>query len=359
MNVTIVGGGNIGTQFAVHCAHKNHRVTVYTSKPDKFSKALSIVDANGNVTLQGSIALATNDAALAFGTADLIFVTVPADCMSEYGDKIYPHIQPGVKIGLIPGTGGGECVFLKCREKGAVLFGLQRVPSVSRLVEYGRQVCSTGYRAELFAAALPKSQTQACCQLLSSIFDMPCHGLPDYLNLTLTPSNPILHTTRLRTLFGDYAPGVVYSRIPLFYQEWDDASSRLLMACDEEVQQLCAALTEFDLSGVRSLKDHYESHTPEAMTHKISHIPAFQGLPSPQTEVAGGFIPNLSSRYFTADFSYGLAILVQIAHMANVPAPNMEQTLQWYQALAGKPQMFDFTRWGIHNYEDLVAFYRQ
>ena len=359
MNVTIVGGGNIGTQFAVHCAQKNHRVTVYTSKPDRFSKALSIVDAQGNVTHRGEIALATNDEALAFGTADVIFITVPADCMSGYGEKLYPHIRPGVKIGLIPGTGGGECVFLKCLEKGAVLFGLQRVPAVARLVAYGKQVCSTGYRAELFAAALPKRETAACCELLSSIFDMPCSALPDYLNLTLTPSNPILHTTRLRTLFSDYAPGVVYSRIPLFYQEWDDASSRLLIACDEEVQQLCRALTDFDLSGVKSLKDHYESQTPEAMTHKISHIPAFQGLPSPQIAVEGGFIPDFHSRYFTADFSYGLAILVQLAHMAHVPAPNMEQTLQWYQALAGKPQMFDFNRWGITDYETFIAFYRQ
>ena len=359
MNITIVGGGNIGTQFAVHCAQKKHRVTVYTSQPEKFSKTLSIVDVQGNVTHHGELALATNDASLAFREADVIIVTVPADCMRQYGEKLYHHIRPGVKIGLIPGTGGGECVFAKCRQKGAVLFGLQRVPAVARLVTYGKQVCSTGYRAELFAAALPKSQTEDCCRLMESIFDIPCHGLPDYLNLTLTPSNPILHTTRLRTIFSDYRPGVVYNRIPLFYQEWDDASSRLLIACDNEVQQLCKALTDFDLSGVRSLKDHYESQTPEAMTYKISHIPAFQGLSSPQKEVEGGLIPDLQSRYFTADFSYGLVILVQLAHMANVPAPNMEQTLQWYKNFAGQTEMFDFSRWGIRDYESLVAFYRQ
>ncbi len=359
MNVTIVGGGNIGTQFAVHCAEKKHSVTMFTSKPDKFNKSLSIVDGNGNIIHQGELTLATNDAALAFGAADLIFITVPADCMRDFGAIIYPHIRPGVKICLVPGTGGGECVFLKCREKGAILFGLQRVPSVSRLVSYGQQVCSTGYRSELFAAALPKSETAACCELLSSIFDIPCTPLPDYLNLTLTPSNPILHTTRLKTLFSDYTPGVVYSRIPLFYQEWNDETSRLLIACDQEVQQVCAALTDFDLSGVKSLKDHYESQTPEAMTYKISHIPAFQGLASPQVAVDGGYIPDLQSRYFTADFSYGLAILVQIAQMANVEAPNMENTLQWYRTLAGAPQMFDFSQWGINSLGDLIAFYLQ
>ena len=44
MKITIVGGGNIGTQFAVHCAEKNHEVTVYTSKPDIYDGHLSIVD---------------------------------------------------------------------------------------------------------------------------------------------------------------------------------------------------------------------------------------------------------------------------------------------------------------------------
>lgn len=33
MKVTIVGGGNIGTQFAVHFAEQGHEVRIYTSKP--------------------------------------------------------------------------------------------------------------------------------------------------------------------------------------------------------------------------------------------------------------------------------------------------------------------------------------
>ena len=359
MKITIVGGGNIGTQFAVHSAYKGHEVTIFSSKPERFGKVLTCVDAQGKETLRGQIRGATADPAQAFGDADVVFVTVPADCMASYAAQIVPYAKPGMKIGLIPGTGGGECAFGACREKGAVIFGLQRVPAVARLAEYGKTVCSTGYRGLLHAAALPKKETATCCALLESIFDIPCAALPDYLNLTLTPSNPILHTTRLRTLYQDYAPGVVYKRIPLFYQEWSDESSQLLIVCDAEVQTLCGVMKEFDLSGVRSLKEHYESDTVEKMTHKISHIPAFQGLTSPQKAVEGGFVPDLESRYFTADFSYGLAILVQVAQMAGVSAPNMEKTLQWYKDLAGDPKMFCFAEYGINNYSDFVRFYQQ
>lgn len=359
MKITIVGGGNIGTQFAVHCAHKQHEVTIFSSRPNQFGKTLRCIDAQGKETCSGQIQSATADPAQAFSSAEIIFVTVPADCMAQYAVQIAPYVRTGVKIGLIPGTGGGECAFHACREKGATLFGLQRVPAVARLVKYGESVCSTGYRGLLHAAALPKSETAACCNLLENIFDIPCAQLPDYLNLTLTPSNPILHTTRLRTLYRDYAPGMVYPKIPLFYQHWNNESSKLLIACDEEVQQLCKALKEFDLSGVKSLKEHYESDTPEKMTYKISHIPAFQGLPSPQIPVEGGFIPDFQSRYFTADFSYGLAILVQVADMVHLPVPNMCQTLHWYQSFAMDVEMFQFRNWGICNYQDFLRFYTQ
>ncbi len=134
----------------------------------------------------------------------------------------------------------------------------------------------------------------------------------------MTPSNPILHTTRLRTIFGDWHTGVIYHSVPLFYENWDDTSSELLFACDEEIQKICKTFPEFELHYVKSLREHYNSTTVEAMTKKISSIVAFKGLTTPVLKVNGGFIPDLHSRYFTADFSYGLAIIKQIADFAKV-----------------------------------------
>ena len=78
MNITIAGGGNVGTQFAVHCAKKGHQVTVYSSKPECFDNHLFIVDKTGAVIDESVIKGATDDDEKAFSTADLIFVTVPA-----------------------------------------------------------------------------------------------------------------------------------------------------------------------------------------------------------------------------------------------------------------------------------------
>lgn len=360
MNVTIVGGGNIGTQFAVHCAQKNNKVIIYTSKPDTFSKELSIVNEEGKIIHSGIIDLATSDSKQAFESADLIFVTMPAYCMKDIAEKILPHIKKGVKIGLIPGTGGGECAFRTCIEKGAIIFGLQRVPSVARLVEYGKQVCATGYRDELFLSSIPNKYTNDLCKKISSIFDMKCSSLPNYLNLTLTPSNPILHTTRLKNIFKDYSEGIVYDKLPLFYEDWNDETSRLLFKCDDEVQKICNKIGEFDLSYVKSLKIHYESETPELLTKKISSIQSFKGLQTPHCVTDNGkYIPDLNSRYFTADFSYGLFIIEQIADFLGIDVPNIKSTMDWYRNISINKSEFCFKDNGIFSYKDFIEFYKK
>lgn len=357
MKITIAGAGNVGTQFAVHCAQKGHDVIVYSSKPEKISGHLSIVNENGIQIHSGDIKGATCDTQTAFEDAEVIFITMPAYCMNDLAEKILPYATEGMKIGIVPGTGGGECAFKECLEKGATVFGLQRVPSVARLVEYGKIVKATGYRDELFVASLPSKDAALCASMVSAVFDMPCGILPNYLNLTLTPSNPILHTTRLKNLFGDYKEGIVYKTVPLFYEDWNDETSELLLKCDDEVQKLCRILQQFDLSYVKSLRIHYESPTAEAMTKKISGIAGFKGLPSPVLEVDGGYIPDLNSRYFTADFPYGLSILVQIAEIAGMEAPNMKETLNWYYEIAGKKKEFRFSDYGINTSEEFLLFY--
>ena len=231
------------------------------------------------------------------------------------------------------------------------------MPAIARLVKKGKIVRSTGYRDELHVAALPARNAEKCAGVIRDIFDKRTKVIPSLLNLTMTPSNPILHTARLRALFADWHEGIVYDRIPLFYEEWDDASSELLLACDEEVQRICKALPELDLKYVKSLRKHYESNTVREMTNKIRSISAFKGIKTPAAEVEGGLIPDLHSRYFISDFSYGLAIIKQIAEFAGVQTPDIDETMEWYRKIAIDNNMFHFSDYGINNLEELREFY--
>ena len=357
MKITIVGGGNIGTQFAVHCAEKKHEVIIYTSNPDVFSRHLNIVDENGKTTHEGDIQFATKDSEKAFRNADLIIVTMPPTMMKSIAEMIYAQSDEKTMIGVVPGNGGGECAFGKCIERGNIFFGIERVPAIARLIKKGETVKSTGYRDELHVSSLPIANVKKCCEIMEDIFDMPCKAIPNFLNLTMTPSNPILHTTRLRTLFENYEPGVTYNSVPLFYEEWNDASSHLLIACDEEVQEICRALPGFHLEYVKSLRVHYESLTAETMTKKICSIPAFKNLATPTIEKDGKLIPDLHSRYFTADFSYGLTIIKQIADFAGVNTPNINETMQWYKNIAIETEEFCFEDFGIIDMPSFEKFY--
>lgn len=359
MKVTIVGGGNVGTQFAVHFAEKGNDVYIRTSKPDKFDRTLKIVDHNNNVIHSAKIVKATASNEEAFKDADLIFITVPSFAMKTVAKQVMPYLKCGSMVGIIPGNGGGELAFKDALAKGAIIFGMQRVPSVARLVKYGEVVRATGYRSKLYVASLPNKYTTKIKELISTTFDMSCGELPNYLDLTLTPSNPILHTTRLYTLFNDYVPGKTYERIPLFYEEWDNKTTELLFKCDAEVQNLCKELKDFDLRGVKSLKIHYENDTLNGFTHKIQTIEGFKGLPTPTIKKGTRFIPNLRSRYFTADFNFGLNIFIQMSKMYGVKMPNCQRIIDWYNNIKDPTfSEFNFADYGINNREEFENFYK-
>ena len=357
MKITIVGGGNIGTQFAVHCAEKGHDVIVYTSKPELFDGSLTIVDENGEITHAGKIRFATSSPEIGFRQADMILITLPATMMRSIAHIISEHTDTQTIIGVVPGNGGSECAFKACIERGNTFFGIERVPAIARLIQKGKSVRSTGYRAVLHVAALPGKDAKKCAAIIESIFDIKTDVIPSYLNLTMTPSNPILHTTRLRTIFRDWQEGMVYPSVPLFYEDWDDASSELLIACDAEVQQICRALPEMRLEYVKSLQDHYESHSIRAMTDKISSISAFRGLKTPAVRKGEGWVPDLISRYFTADFGYGLSIIQQIARFAETDTPQIDETMEWYRCIAEETDTFRYEGYGITDKNSFESFY--
>lgn len=332
MKITVIGGGNVGLIMATEMAAKGHDVFVYTSKPEKWSKELEVYDATEQLVCRGNIALATDSLEEAMQGASYIWITHPARVFDELSAKMEPYVTGGQKIGVVPGSGGAEFAFRKLIEKGCILFGLQRVHTIARLKEYGKSSYMLGRKPCLQLAAIPSRQAAQIAETVSFTFDLPCEVLPNYLNVTLTPSNPILHTTRLYSLFRDCDQGKHYPKNILFYENWDDVSSEMLIACDDELQNLCKILP-VDTSQVVSLQDYYDSHSVSLMTKKICSIQAFKGLTSPMIQTSEGWVPDFSSRYFTTDFPYGLKVMIEMARLFQVPVPVMEKVWQWYEQL--------------------------
>lgn len=142
MNITVIGAGNIGTLMAAEMAHKGHEVTMYSSKPEKWNKSIEVLDEGNNLLMTGELKKVTNDLLEAVSGAELIWIVIPSMMFEEMGTKLENLVKPGQVIGVVPGSGGVEFAFKGCIDKGCVLFGLQRVHSISRLKEYGKVVHS-------------------------------------------------------------------------------------------------------------------------------------------------------------------------------------------------------------------------
>ena len=352
MKICIVGGGNIGTAMAVDFANKGHSVRILTSKPELWSRKISAVDIDTEETIETEIDLATSDVETALDSADLIFVTLPSNVQKGFVEKSERFVQPGMKFVLTPGFGGSEFIFEPLMKKQIEFYGMQRVPYIARVQEYGRRV-NFSRKKSLQTASLKKSAD--IHSTLETLFDIPCECLPNFLCVTLTPSNPILHTARIFSLFRDLQPT---SENLYFYASWSDESSRILLEMDEELQKICCTLPEFDLKAVRSLKDHYEASTVEAMTRKLSSIKSLKNILSPMKKIETGWIPDFDNRYFICDFAYGLDILLQFAQILRTPAEKMNKVMSWYRTASKNfDRAVDLKSFGIETRDDIIKFY--
>lgn len=343
MEVCVIGGGNIGMLLCAELASRGHGVRLFTSRANDFSTDLSVYDATDKFLFSGILSVVTSDLAVAVGGAEVVLLTLPSFTFKNFSALLLPVMQKGQILCVIPGSGGAEFAFADLVKKGVIFMGLQRVHSIARIKTAGKEVFDLGKKSQVEFATIPSRLAQGLVQKVQQIFGMKAVALDNYLCVTLTPSNPILHPTRLFSMFSDFKEGVFYDKNVLFYEEWTDHSSAVLFGCDDELQLLCKEIP-LSLSAVKPLKVHYESCSVQAFTQKIRSIKAFKGLTSPMKQAENGlFVPDFSSRYFVADFCFGLKVILEIAKVFGVQTPNMIAVWQWYKSLCPDQAKTAFT----------------
>ena len=315
-----------------------HEVCLYTHQPGLWHKCVEVLDRDGKKLGEGTLAIVTNDLQEAATFGEVILVTWPAHVRPPLLIELGKYVRANQVVAVMPGTGGVEFFADGILRRGAHFCGFQRVASIARIKEYGRSVFMLGKKAELFLGVVGDGPAREICGLFSDLLGIPCRALKNYLEVTLTPSNPILHTARIYQLFREYEPGVVYGKCPLFYEEWDNEASENLLGSDAELQAFCSQMAALglDMQGVVSLGAYYESSTPDLLTEKLRSIVAFRGIKSPMTGVPGGFVPDLSSRYFLEDFSFGLCIVKGFCEIGGIQTPFIDRELRWFERLTGK-----------------------
>lgn len=332
MKITICGGGSLGHVIAGYIANQaKHEVRVLTRRPNQWSKKLNISLPEGTI-IEGVLDNITNDAQAVIPDSDLILLCVPGFGIRDVLAEIAPYLTQETFVGSVVSSTG---FFFEAENilgnANCPLFGFQRVPFIARVNKYGQSAHLLGYKPSLnLAVEHATPQQQSFLQdIMSSLFGVQVTLLKSHYEASLTNSNPLLHPSRIYTMWRDWHDGVTYNSCPMFYADWTDDASRLYIEMDNEFQVLLTKLPVPDIH-IQDVLSYYESHDASSLTRKLRSITAFKTIASPMRQIdSEHFIPDFKSRYFTEDFPYGMYYIVKVAHDCNSAIPTIEKVFTW------------------------------
>lgn len=328
MNICICGGGNLGhVVLGVLAAQPQNRVSLLTNHPQRWADTVTVTDPNGKQYV-GKIVQITNRAEDVIPHSDIVLLCLPGFAIREELEKIRPYLSATTAVGSIVSSTGFFFEAQRLLPKEQPLFGFQRVPFISRTTEYGRSAELKGYKPLLNLAIEQTADKEALCLTIEQLFHTPTQLLQSHYEASLTNSNPLLHPSRLYTLWKDWHEGIVYDKNPYFYADWTLEAAQLYIDMDAEFQTLLRTLPVRS-EAIPDVLTYYESHDAASLAHKLRTIPAFQGILSPMKEVEGGFLPDFHSRYFTEDFPFGMRFIIELAQEKGVQIPKIKEVYEW------------------------------
>lgn len=335
MKICVCGGGNLGHVAGAFMAlQPDVEVAMLTRSPEKWHEDIALVMPDGG-ELVAHLSLVTADVRAAVSGADYVVLCLPGFALAGEMRLLAPFLESGTVVGAVVSSTGFFFTAEDNLPAGTVLFGLQRVPFISRTIVYGSrahlmgtkprlEACVSGNGGSTVAAALQERVRRD----VERMFGTRVFLLDSIYEASLSNSNPLLHPARLYSLWRDWDGVRTYDRNPLFYEEWTDEASELLVSMDKELFALLDRLP-MRRGSIVPILEYYESADAVALTRKLRSIRAFRGIASPMRHVPDGYIPDVQSRYFTEDFSYGLAIIRRLAKEHGVDTPAIDRICDW------------------------------
>lgn len=328
MTICICGGGNLGHVTAGFLASNEQiYVNVLTRNPEKWSNSILVHTPDGNIR-EGKLNSISSNPHEVVSNANIVLFCLPGYSIGQVLHQIASSLCPDTWVGSVVSSTGFFFEAMKVLPKNNPLFGFQRVPFISRTIKYGSEADLLGFKKELQVAVEHATDKEPIRATMEYLFNTPVKLLNNYLEASLSNSNPLLHPARLYSLWKDWKEDTVYSRIPLFYEEWTEEAAQLYIDMDAEFQKLLRILPV--TSGcIPNVLEYYESYDAASLAQKLRSINAFKGIAAPMIKVTGGYAPDFNSRYFTEDFPYGLNIIHQIAKNNHIKAPTIETISNW------------------------------
>lgn len=355
LNVAICGGGRTGHLNAILFKQlQGVQVSLLTRNEEvveqhRQRKPMQAKLPDGSV-LSARLEHVTSDPATAVEDADIVIITVPAHARAELLRAIAPHlsVEKTVYVGAIPGFCGFDWLAesILGNRPNVVIWGMKDVPHTAFDLKPGVSVRMGGAKSQLYVATHSRESHAAREQLrgwLSTLYG-PCVSMLDhYLEITLTPGNPIMHSSVIYGLIGPY--GQWHRKIfpePLcWWTDCPELGAYFLERMDQESQALCSAISErlgIDLSSVKSLRQEIVEAYGEQIRDQSNMLSilrtnrAYQDILAPMVPAEdnrAGYVIERESRAFHEDVAFGLVLLAEMAKRFELKVPYIDEVLRW------------------------------
>ncbi|MDV6344222.1 NAD/NADP octopine/nopaline dehydrogenase family protein [Nitrosomonas sp. Is37] len=361
LNVAICGGGRTGHLNAVLFKQiPAVRVSLLTSSQDVLDHSrygegsITAFLPDGN-QLSARPDIVTSNPEHALGEADVVIITVPAHGRPELLHAIassLPANKP-VYVGAIPGFCGFDWLAEKAlaTRPNVVIWGMKDVPHIAYDLQPGVSIRMGGAKSTLYIGTHVRESEAARLTLLEHLqrlYTSPVELLAHYLEITLTPGNPIMHPSVVYGLIGPYGQwhNRSFSSPICWWTDCPELGAYFLERSDQESQALCKAIEQclgVDLSSVKPLKQEiteaYEDQIrdPRTMLSVLRTNQAYDSIQAPLIPAVDdrGYVIDKESRAFHEDVAYGLALLVKMATRLNVKVPHLEEIFHWNVSYMG------------------------
>lgn len=359
--LVICGGGSSAHTLIPFLKDSIFDVSIYTSRPEKWHKQIDLEwhDPSGKVMGRYSNELkqASSNPQELIPTADYIVLCMPVHQYRVCLKEIAPYINRDkiVCIGTVYGQAGFNWMVNEIKKQqhltNIVTFAFGLLPWICRIIEYGHIGVTYGGKAVNYAAVEPKPYFNLLNKELFENIGFKWFGKghteqsDNFLSLTFSVDNQIIHTSRCYGLYKVYGPTWQHKEdVPMFYRDYDDVSAQLLADLDADYTKIRdRIMAMYPDKNFRHMLDYlalerfsYQSHNTDVKESFVTSQ-TLVSIATPVVQNADGLWEiDRNHRFFLDDIYYGNCIAKWMAEQLEIETPTIDGILCWAQQLRGE-----------------------
>nr|BAD81062.1 octopine dehydrogenase [Pseudocardium sachalinense] len=360
-NITIFGGGN-GAHVLSGLSSDvvNANVTVVDTFQDEAERWTKAMAANGFTVKYGNGKdlvqapgkpkfTVTKEVQKNVEKADVVILCMPAFLHEMVLTSVAPYVPETCPIVGLPGQPGFEYQALfhlrQNGKKGSVM-SIETLPWACRIAKYGQEVDVIGTKECIYFSSVDQQSSgyvgAGLVQLIQTLLGAkPVLKREENIIKYTFLYRPTVHPPLMYAKWKNW-DGKPLDAAPLFYQGADEEAVKYLDGATNEMIKIADFLQtkypDMDFSGISSMQDCFIGEYPEQIKDKSTLLSclktnqAYDGLVHPMKKTDDGkFVPDFKYRYLMEDVPYGLLIIKQIAEMAGVATPIIDEIILWAQ----------------------------